>query len=60
MDTQRNAALFAILATLLAVSAASLAATKVMPQGVVMVVLVVMGLCLFAAGYYAGLSRSQP
>jgi len=59
MDNKRKATLFAVLACICAASTAPLAADQTINHAFLVLPLVLMGLFLFVAGYYAGLVRSQ-
>jgi len=57
MDNRNKAALFAVLATLMAASSAVFAANTSIPHIFIVAPLVVMGILLFIAGYFAGLAH---
>jgi hypothetical protein len=59
MNNKRKAALFAVLAVLCAASAAQLATNKSITPVFLILPLVVMGILLFVAGYYAGQARNE-
>jgi len=59
MDNRRKATLFAVLAAICAASTAPLAANQTIPHLVLILPLVLMGVCLLVAGYYAGLARRE-
>lgn len=59
MDNKRKAALFAALAAICAASTAPLAAQQSIAHIFLVLPLVLMGILLFVAGYYAGLARTQ-
>jgi hypothetical protein len=59
MENRRKAALFAVLAALCAASTAPLAANQTINHGFLVLPLVLMGLLLFVAGYYAGRTRNM-
>ncbi len=58
MDNKRKAALFAALAAICAASTAPLAADQSITHVFLILPLVLMGILLFIAGYYAGLARN--
>jgi len=59
MENRRKAALFAVLAALCAAGTAPLAANQTINHGFLVLPLVLMGLLLFVAGYYAGRARNM-
>jgi hypothetical protein len=59
MENRRKAAFFAALAALCAASTAPLAANQTINHGFLVLPLVLMGLLLFVAGYYAGRTRNM-
>lgn len=59
MDNKRKATLFAVLAAICAGGTASLAADPTIIHAFLVLPLVLMGILLFVAGYYAGLARSE-
>jgi len=58
MDNTRKATLFAALAAICAASSAPLAADQSIAHVFIVLPLVLMGILLFVAGYYAGLARN--
>lgn len=59
MDNKRKAVLFAALAAICAASTAPLAANQSINHIFLVLPLVLMGILLFVAGYYSGLTRNQ-
>ncbi len=59
MDNRQKVVLFSSAAVILAASTAVIAANQSGRLGFVIVPLVLMGFCLFAAGYYAGVDRGR-
>ena len=59
MDNRRKATLFAVLAVVAAASTAPLAADQSIKHVFLVLPLVLMGILLLVAGYYAGLARNQ-
>jgi len=59
MDNKRRATLFAALAAVCAASTTPLAADQSVTHVFLVLPLVLMGIFLFVAGYYAGLARNQ-
>ena len=59
MDNKRKAVLFAALAAICAASTAPLAANQSINHIFLVLPLVLMGVLLFVAGYYSGLTRNQ-
>lgn len=57
MDNKSKATLFAVLAAITAASTAPLAANQSISHVLLVLPLVVMGILLFVAGYYAGLAH---
>jgi hypothetical protein len=57
MNNRRNATFYAVLAVICAASTAVTASDKMITPLLIVLPLVVMGVFLFAAGYYAGLSK---
>ena len=58
MDNRRKAVLFAVLAAVVAASTAPLAANQTIQHVFLILPLVLMGVLLLIAGYYAGQARS--
>ena len=59
MGTKRKATIFAALAGVFAASTAPIAALPTVTHVFIVLPLVLMGIFLFFAGYYAGLSRKN-
>ena len=59
MDNKRKAALFAALAAVCAASTAPLAANPTITHAFLILPLILMGILLFIAGFYAGRSRYE-
>jgi hypothetical protein len=59
MDNKRKAALFAALAAICAASTAPLAVNQTIAHVFLVLPLVLMGILLMVAGYYAGLARNK-
>ena len=59
MENKRKATLFAVLAVICAAGTAPLAANPTISHALLVLPLILMGLLLFVAGYYAGLARSK-
>ncbi len=57
MDNRRKAAAYSGLAVVMATSSAIFAANPSIPHILIVMPLVVMGVLLFAAGYFVGLTR---
>jgi len=57
MDNRNKAILFAVLAAFMAASSAVFAANTSIPHIFIVAPLVVMGVLLFVAGYFSGLTR---
>lgn len=59
MDDKRKVVVFSVLASISAATTAPIAATPSIKPLFIVLPLVLMGIFLFFAGYYAGLSRSK-